>query len=115
MGELQEITIDLVLRARAKMAEERVNGPGDSVVTEMIFMGQVDAPSSWGIVKRVFQRKPDAEPKRGTKSYRATCAQSKRSTTCVILRSEKEKESEGWKQLRVGEVGLDASKKAADE
>ena len=31
-----EITVDLVLQAMAKMVEERVNGPEDSIVTEMI-------------------------------------------------------------------------------
>ena len=34
-GTIAEITVDLFLRARARMAEERVNGPEDSVVTEM--------------------------------------------------------------------------------
>ena len=29
--EWKKITVDLVLRARAKMAEERVNGPDDSI------------------------------------------------------------------------------------
>ena len=31
-----EITVHLVLQAKAKMAEERVHGPEDSIVTEMI-------------------------------------------------------------------------------
>ena len=31
-----EITIDLVFQARAKMAENKVNGQKDSVVSEMI-------------------------------------------------------------------------------
>ena len=34
-------------------------------------MGQMEAPSSWKIVKLVFLRKPDAEPKKGIRSYRA--------------------------------------------
>ena len=35
------------------------------------FLGQMDALSSWKIVKLVFLRKPDAEPKKGMRSYRA--------------------------------------------
>ena len=74
-----EITIDLVLQSRAKMSDNKVNGPEDTVVSEMIkqlllekiytitkffqerFMGQMEAPSSWKVVKLVFLRKPDAE------------------------------------------------------
>ena len=36
VGRIAEITVDLVLQARAKMAEERVNGPDASTVIEMI-------------------------------------------------------------------------------
>ena len=35
-GRVAEITIDLVLQARAKMAESKVNVPEDSIVSEMI-------------------------------------------------------------------------------
>ena len=35
-GRTVEITVDLELRARTSMAEERVNGQEDSVMTEMI-------------------------------------------------------------------------------
>ena len=63
-----EITINLVLQGRAKMSDNKVNGPEDAVVSEMIkqlaqekiyiitkrfqerFMGQMEAPSSWKIV-----------------------------------------------------------------
>ena len=63
-GRDDAITIDLVLQARAKMAEERVNGPEDSIVSEMVkqvpqenmyeitrcfqvrFLGLEEAPSS---------------------------------------------------------------------
>ena len=31
-----EITIDFVIQARGKMSENKVNGPGDSIVSEMI-------------------------------------------------------------------------------
>ena len=76
------ITVDLVLLAKAQMWENKVNGPEDAVVTEMIkqllvekificyevfsgtLMGQMDAPSSWKIVRLVSLRKPDAEPKK---------------------------------------------------
>ena len=34
-------------------------------------MGVEEAPSSWKIVKWVFFRKPDAEPKKGLRSWRA--------------------------------------------
>ena len=64
MGDLLHM-VDLVLRARVRMAEEKVIGPEDSVVSEMIeelpqekiheitkcfpkrFMRQEGAPSSW--------------------------------------------------------------------
>ena len=63
-------------------------GPEDAVVSEMIkqlplvkiyiitrcfqerFLGQMEAPNSWKIVKLVFLRKPDVEPKKGIRSYR---------------------------------------------
>ena len=73
------------------MAEEKVNGPEGSVLTEMIkqllrakmygittkylqarFMGRKEAHSSWKIVKKVSLRKPDAEPKKGIRTHRAT-------------------------------------------
>ena len=68
------------------MSENKVNGLEDTVVGEMIkqlpkekiytitkcfqerFMGLTEAPSSWKIVKLVFLRKPDAEPKKGIRS-----------------------------------------------
>ena len=67
-GRGAEITIDLVLQARAKIPEKKVNGPEDAVVSEMIKqffrekiciiagcyrerpVGQTEAPSSWKIV-----------------------------------------------------------------
>ena len=80
-GRRAEITIDLVLQARAKMSDNNVNVAEDAVVSETIkqvtqgktyiimkcfqerFMGLTEAPSSWKIVKWVFLRIPDAEPK----------------------------------------------------
>ena len=35
-GRGAEITVDLVLQARAEMSENKVNGPEDAVVNEMI-------------------------------------------------------------------------------
>ena len=82
-GRGAEITVDLVLQAKAKMSENKVNGPGDAVVSKMIkrlplekihiitmcfqerLMDQMDAPSSWKFVKLVFLRNPDGEPKKG--------------------------------------------------
>ena len=71
-------------------------------------MGQMDAPSSWKIVKLVFLRKPDAEPPKRIRSYRAVAFKSVMSkwgdASCVILRLEKEEEPESWKKLRVGRI-----------
>ena len=71
-GRIVEITVDVVLQARAKMSENKVNGPDDVIVSEMIkqlpqekiyevtrcfqqrFMGKMEAPNSWKIVKLVF-------------------------------------------------------------
>ena len=80
-GRNAEITVDLVLHARAELNPDMVNGPEDAIVTEMIkqlpsekflhcrtiakcfqerFMGQMEPPSSWKIVMLVFLRKPAA-------------------------------------------------------
>ena len=70
-------------------------------------MGQMDAPSSWRIVKLVFLRTPDGEPKKGIRSYRAIALSSvvsKRCASCVVMRMEKEKEPETWKRLHLGGV-----------
>ena len=67
----------------------------------------MESPSSWKIVKLVFLRKPDAEPKKGIRSYRAialTSVMSKWYASCIILRLEKEKEPENWKNLHIGGV-----------
>ena len=105
-GRRAEITVDLVLQARAKMSDNKVIGPEDTAVSEMIkqlpyeeiyiitkcfqerFMGQMEAPSSWKIV-RLFLREPDAEPKKGITSYGAialTPVVSKWYATFIILR-----------------------------
>ena len=64
-GRTLEITVDFVLQARAKMSDNKVNGPDDAIVSEMIkqlpldkiytvttcfqerFMGQMESPTSW--------------------------------------------------------------------
>ena len=88
-GNRGEITVDVMLQDRAKMFENKVKGPEDAFESETIkrlpleninmittcfqerFMGQMEGPSSWTIVKLVFLRKADAEPKKGIRSYRA--------------------------------------------
>ena len=111
-GRGAEITVDLALQARAKMSENKVNGPEDAVVSEMnmlltFLVGQMEAPSSWKIVKLVFLRKPDAEPKKGIRSYRATAltsVMSKWYESGTIPRLDKETEPENWKKKHVGGV-----------
>ena len=110
-GRRAEITVDLVLQAKAKMSENKVTGPEDAVVSEMIKqllqeevyfttkcfqdMVQMLVPSSWKIVRLVSLRKPDAEPKKGFRSHRRAIAlksvMSKWYASCIILRLEKEK------------------------
>ena len=54
-------------------------------------------------MKLAFLRKPDAEPMQGVKSYRAialTSVMSNFYATCVILRLEKEEETEELMQLQ---------------
>ena len=112
-GRTAEITVDLMLQARAKMSNNKVNGLEDAIVSEWIkhlplgticttikcfqerFMGQTESPNSWKIVKPVFLRKPDAEPKKGIRSYKAialTSVMSKWYGSCISLRLEKGKE-----------------------
>ena len=64
------------------MADNKVNGPEDAVISEMIkqlplvkihifsrtFHGQMKAPRSWKSARLVLLRKPDAEPKKGIRS-----------------------------------------------
>ena len=107
------------------MSENKVNGPEDAVVSEMIkqlplekiyiitrcfqerFMGKMEAPNSWKVVKFVFSRKPDVEPKKEIRTYRAkalTSVMSKWYAACFILRLKEEKEPESWKRLHVGGI-----------
>ena len=106
-GRNAEITSDLVLQARVKMCDNKVNGLEDAIVSEMIkqlplekiytitkcfqerFLGQMEAPSSWTISILVFLRKPDAVSKKGIPRYRAialTKIMSKWFASCVTLR-----------------------------
>ena len=71
------------------------------------FTGQMDAPSSWKIVKLVFLWKPDAERKKGIRSYRAIALTSVMSwwyTPFVMMCMEKEKVPETWHRLRIGGI-----------
>ena len=72
-GRNAEITVDLVLQARAKLSDNKVNGPEDAIESEMIkklpmeriftkamcfqerFMGWMESPSSRKVVKLVFE------------------------------------------------------------
>ena len=124
-GRRAEITVDLVLKARAKMSDNQGNGPEDTVASEMIkqlpleninintkclqerFMGHMEAQSSWKIVRLVFFRKPDAEPKKGIRSYTAialTSVMSKWYVSRIIVRLEQRREPENWKKLHVGRI-----------
>ena len=71
------------------------------------FVGHMEAPSSWKIVKLVFYEKLDAEPKKDIRSYRAitlTSVMSKWYASCIILRLEIEKQLESWKKLDMGGI-----------
>ena len=85
-GRNAEITVDLVLQARAKLSDDKVNGPEDAIVSEMIkrlpmekmftivrccqerFSGLMESPSSWKKVKLVFLRYSDVVPQPGIRS-----------------------------------------------
>ena len=120
------ITVDLVLQARAKLSDNKVNGHEDAIVSEMIeklpldkictiarcfqerFLGLMESPNSWKIVKLACVRKPDAAPKKGIRSYRAivlTSVMSKWYASCIVLLLEQEMEPAKWKNLLVG--GMD--------
>ena len=120
-----EITVDMMLQARAKLSDNKVNGPEDAIVSEMIkklpmekictktkcfqehFLGQMESPSSWKVVKLVFLRKLDAAPTEGIRSYWAialTSVMSQWYASCVLLRLEMEEEPEKWKNLQIGGV-----------
>ena len=121
------MSVDLVLQARGKMAEERVYGPEDVIGTEMKkqlpqeqfcevtrciqdhFICLEKASISWKIVKLVFWRKPDAEPQKRIRSYRAnllTSVMSKWYATCIVLPLDRGKELEGLKQHVGGTDGI---------
>ena len=110
-GRTAEITVELVLQASAKMSENKVNGPEDVILSEMIkrlpmekiftvtrcfqerFVGMMESPNSWKVVNLVFLRKPDAAPTKEVRSYRAialTSVMLKCYASCILLRLEKE-------------------------
>ena len=124
-GRNAEITVDLVLQARAKLSDNIVNGPEDAIVNEMIkklpmdkiyilargfqerYLGQMASPSSWKVVKLVFWKKPDAAPTKGIKSYWVIALTSivfKWYASCVLLRLEKESEPRKLRNLHMGGV-----------
>ena len=123
-GRAVEITVDLVLQARAKLSHNKVSA-ADAIVSEMMkalpweklcvvaecfqqrFKGVVQALDSWMTVKLVFLRKPDAEPKKGIQGYRAialTSVMSKWYASCVVMLLERENEPEAWEKLVVGGI-----------
>ena len=120
-GRNAEITVDLVLQARAKLSDNEVNGPEDVIVSEMIKRLPMEKiytktrccqerfSGSDGVSKlmeggeaavledagcRVDQRDQKLQSNSMSKWY-ASC----------LLRLEKEKEPETWKKLHIG--GLD--------
>ena len=85
------------------------------IVTKCVqerFVGQVEAPSSWKIVKIFFleQINPDAEPKKGRTSYRAVALTSvkaeknriRRLQVCSVISKRLEKQR---RQLCCGRFG----------
>ena len=104
-GRNAEITVDLVLQARTRLSDNKVNGPEDAIVSEMItrlsmekihtiarcfqerFLGLMESPNSWKVVKLVFFKKPDAAPTKGIRSYRAIALTSVMSEwyACCVL------------------------------
>ena len=124
-GRAVEISVDLVLQVRVKLSDNKVSGPADAIVNEMInalllekiyvvakffqqrFMGAMEAPNSWKIVKLVFLRKPEAEPRKGIKGYQAialTSVMSKWYASCVMMLVEREPVPEVWNRLVVGGI-----------
>ena len=82
------------------MADDKVNGPEDSVVTGMtnqLPQEQMIEITTCFAARIVGQ---DAEPKKGNRSYRAIAlasVMSKWYATNIILRPEKEKTTVEWK------------------
>ena len=87
-GRRAQITIDLVLQARAKMSENRVNGPEDAVVSEItsrehlhhhkVPPGTLHGSDGGTTFMKdretsVFYEKPDAEPKKNNKKLQSCC------------------------------------------
>ena len=86
-----EITVDLVLQARAKMSDNKGQRTwrcdckrddqavafGENLHLYEVFsrtlLGKVESPSSWKIVKLIFLRKPDAEPKKRDQKLQGHC------------------------------------------
>ena len=72
------------------------------------FLGLMESPSSWKVVKLVFLKKPDAAPSKGIRSYRAiamTSVMSKWYPSCVLFtigKGKRAREAEefahGWRE-----------------
>ena len=124
-GREVQISVDLVLQARAKLSNNKVTGPADAIVSEMIkavplekiymvtkcsqqrFMGTMEAPDSWKIVQLVFLRKTDADPRKGIKGYRAialTSVMSKWYASCIVMLVKREPLPDAWSRLLVGGI-----------
>ena len=79
--------MDLVLQARARLCDGKVDGWRDRILSETLmrlplaklyevaklleerFVGKVWAPDSWTVVQLVFLRKPDAEAEKGDQGF----------------------------------------------
>ena len=112
--------MDLVVQARARLSENKVNGPEDAILSEMIKRLPTEKVY---IITKCFQERffgsdgvselmeggetDVLEEAEGIRSYRAialTSVTSKWYASCILLRLEKEKETEKWKNLHVGGV-----------
>ena len=110
-----EITIDLVLQARAKMSDTKVNGPEDAVVSEIIkqllqekiFITTKCFLEPDGSTKFMEDRdtgvftKTQVEPKKGKRGYRSialTSVMSKWYASCIVLRLEPGKDPKSWEK-----------------
>ena len=77
-GRRAEITVDLVLQAKAKMSENKVSEMIKQLLQEEVyfttkccqecFIGQILVPSSWKIVRLVSLRKPDGNQRKGSEA-----------------------------------------------
>ena len=97
-GRNAEITVDVVLQARAKVSENKVNGPEDAIVSEMIKRLPMEKIYTiTGCPKTFHGHDGVSKLVEGIRSYRAialTSVMSKWYESCILLRLEREKEPE---------------------